>query len=154
MNKPALPFKLAANGERIQRTRAQIRHDMKPRDISKDIFGLAVRLLGLVFLYFGLSAVPPMLDLRVIETADKSDIINAILPVAFNLVVAWWLIGGGRLMRRDYPETPRILDHSPSPAERAAPMPDSARSQGLTDMDRAAKRLESLVEKPKDGRAV
>ena len=42
---------------------------MKSRDIFKDIFGLAVRLLGLLFLYFGLSAVPPLLDLGAIETA-------------------------------------------------------------------------------------
>ena len=69
---------------------------MKPRDI----FGLAVRLLGLFFLYLGLRAVTPMLDLGAIGTASKSDIINAILPIVFNLAVAWWLLGGGLLMRR------------------------------------------------------
>ena len=76
---------------------------MKSSDLFKDIFGLAVRLLGLVFLYLGLRAVTPMLDLGAIETAGKSDLITAILPIFFNLAVAWWLLGGGSLIRRAYP---------------------------------------------------
>ena len=68
---------------------------MKSRDLFKDIFTLAVRLLGLVFLYLGLSAVTPLLDFSAIETAAKSDLITAILPIVFNLAVAWWLLGGG-----------------------------------------------------------
>ena len=70
---------------------------MKSRDLFKDIFTLAVRLLGLVFLYLGLSAVTPLLDFGAIETAAKSDLITAILPIVFNLAVAWWLLGGGRV---------------------------------------------------------
>ena len=123
---------------------------MKPRDI----FGLAVRLLGLFFLYLGLRAVLPLLDLEAIENAGKSDIINAILPIVFNLLVAWWLLGGGLLMRRAYPDGSRIQDHSQPQAERTTPAANSAQSQELTDMDRAEKRLASLVEKPKDDRAV
>ena len=46
---------------------------MKSRDLFKDIFSLMVRLLGLVFLYLGLSAVPPLLDFGAIETAGRSD---------------------------------------------------------------------------------
>ena len=122
---------------------------MKPRDI----FGLAVRLLGLFFLYLGLRAVPPILDLGAIETADKSEIINAILPVVFNLVVAWWLIGGGLLIRRAYPEASRISPHSHAQGEGTAPAIKPIQSQGTTDMDRAEKRLASLVEKPKDNHA-
>jgi hypothetical protein len=136
LNKPAALFRVT--------------HAMKPRDI----FGLAVRLLGLFFLYLGLRAVSPVLDLEAIENAGKSDIINAILPIAFNLLVAWWLLGGGLLMRRAYPEVPKISDHSHPQAGRGTPPANSTQSQGLTDMDRAEKRLASLVEKPKDDRAV
>ena len=118
-----------------------------------DIFGLAVRLLGLFFLYLGLRAVSPVLDLEAIENAGKSDIINAILPIAFNLLVAWWLLGGGLLMRRAYPDGSRIQDHSQPQAERTTPAANSAQSQELTDMDRAEKRLASLVEESKDGHA-
>ncbi len=123
---------------------------MKPRDI----FGLAVRLLGLFFLYLGLRAVLPVLDWEAVENAGKSDIINALLPIAFNLLIAWWLLGGGLLMRRAYPETPKISDHSHSPAERGTPAVNSTQSQEFTDMDKAEKRLASLVEKPKDDQAV
>jgi hypothetical protein len=135
LNKPAALFRVT--------------HAMKPRDI----FGLAVRLLGLFFLYLGLRAVSPVLDLEAIENAGKSDIINAILPIAFNLLVAWWLLGGGLLVRRAYPEAPKISDHSPSQVERGTPVANPTQSQKLTNMDRAEKKLASLVEKPKDDRA-
>ena len=121
---------------------------MKPRDI----FGLAVRLLGLFFLYLGLRAVSPLLDLEAIGNAGKSDIINAILPIAFNLLVAWWLLGGGWLVRRAYPEALKNSDRSHSQAEPEVPATHSTRSQELTDMDKAEKKLAPLVEKPKDGR--
>ena len=87
---------------------------MKPRDI----FGLAVRVLGLIFLYLGLRSVPSVLDLEAIENAGKSDIINAMLPIAFNLLVAWWLMGGGLLMRRAYPDASKTSNHSHPQAER------------------------------------
>jgi hypothetical protein len=123
---------------------------MKPRDIFKDIFGLAVRLLGLVFLYLGLSAVTPLLDFSAIETAVKSDIITAILPIVFNLAVAWWLLGGGLLIRRAYPEASRIAPHSLAQGEGTAPAAKSGQSQGTMDMDVADKKLASLVGKTKD----
>ena len=136
LNKPAALFRLM--------------RAMKPRDI----FGLAVRLLGLFFLYHGLRAVSPVLDLEAIENAGKSDLINAILPIVFDLLVAWWLLGGGLLMRRAYPDASKISNHSHPQAERATPAANSTQSQELTDMDRTEKRLASLVEKPKDDRAV
>ena len=126
---------------------------MKPGDIFKDIFGLAVRLLGLVFLYFGLSAVPPLLDLGAIETAAKSDIITAVVPIVFNLVVAWWLIGSGFLIRRAYPEASRITPHSHAQGEETAPATKSGQSQETTDTDVADKKLAALVGKPKDDHA-
>jgi hypothetical protein len=122
---------------------------MKPRDI----FGLAVRLLGLFFLYLGLRTVTPLLDLSAIETASKSDIINAIPPIVFNLAVAWWLLGGGLLMRRAYPEAPKSLNHSPPQTKPATATSGLTPSPALTNMDRAEKRLVSLVEKPKNDRA-
>ena len=95
-----------------------------------------------------------MLDLGAIETAGKSDILNAILPIAFNLLVAWWLLGGGRLMRRAYPQAPRIPDHSRPQAEPGTPAANSTAAPELTDTGRIEQRLAALVEKPKDGRAV
>jgi hypothetical protein len=118
---------------------------MKP----KDIFGLAVRLLGLFFLYLALKAVTPLLDLEIIENADKSDIINALLPVVFDLAVAWWLLGGGLLTRRAYPETPKIFEHSLQ-TKKTTPANESVPPAELTDMARAEKKLAALVEKPKD----
>ena len=94
-----------------------------------------------------------MLDLEAIGNAGKSDIINAILPIAFNLLVAWWLLGGGLLVRRAYPDAPKISDHSPSQMERGTSSTDLTQSQALTDMDRAEKKLASLVEKQKDDHA-
>jgi hypothetical protein len=153
LNESRAPFRLTSDGERIQIKHEQIQHAMNPRDIIKDIFGLAVRILGLVFLYFGLNAVPPLLDLGAIETASKSDLITTILPIVFNLVVAWWLLGGGLLVRRAYPEASRISPHPNAQGERAVPATKPAPSQGTTDLEAADKKLASLVEKSKDDRA-
>ena len=123
---------------------------MKSRDLFKDIFTLAVRLLGLVFLYLGLSAVTPLLDFSAIETAAKSDLITAILPIVFNLAVAWWLLGGGALIRRAYPETPEISSPSPAQREAAVPAATSTSPKRTADMEAADQKLAALVEKPKD----
>lgn len=122
---------------------------MKPRDI----FGLAVRLLGLFFLYLGLKAVMPLLDWGAIESADTSDLLSAILPIAFNLAVAWWLLGGKLLLRRAYPETTKTADYPASPSKSETPKPETVPSPELSKMDQAEKRLASLVEKPKNDRA-
>ena len=120
---------------------------MKPRDI----FGLAVRLLGLFFLYLGLRALTPLLDVEAVETAGTSDLVSALLPVAFDLAVAWWLLGGGVLVRRAYPEAPR--ERLASPPRQAAPAPESDASENWTTLDRAEQKLASLVERPKPERA-
>ena len=118
---------------------------MKP----KDIFGLAVRLLGLLFLYFGLRSVNPMLDLELIENPDKNDIINGLMPIVFNLAVAWWLLGGG-LTRRAYPESKisELAHPRPEPVKPRAerPVPE------LTSMESAEQKLAALVEKPSERR--
>jgi hypothetical protein len=126
---------------------------MKASDIFKGIFGLAVRLLGLVFLYFGLSAVPPLLDFGAIETANMSDIITAVLPIVFDLIVAWWLIGGGLLIRRAYPETSRIVSHSSLSGEAVRQQTKPTASQRTPDMETAEKKLASLLAKPGNERA-
>ena len=142
LNMPALSFSFIL-------TRSTQCLLMKPRDI----FGLAVRLLGLFFLYLGLRSVTPLLDLSAIETAGKSDIINAILPIVFNFAIAWWLLGGGLLMRRAYPEAPKSLNHSPPQTKPATTTSGLTPAPAFTNMDRAEKRLVSLVEKPKNDRA-
>lgn len=123
---------------------------MKSGDIFKGIFSLAVRLLGLFFLYLGLSAVQPLLDLGALETASKSDIITAVLPIVFNLAVGWWLIGGGLLVRRAYPEGSRIFPHPRLQEKEAAP---PGPSEATANMDAADKKLASLVETPKENPA-
>ncbi|HEV2455944.1 MAG TPA: hypothetical protein VGY98_16895 [Verrucomicrobiae bacterium] len=122
---------------------------MKP----KDIFGLAVRLLGLVFLYFGLRAVIPMLDLELIENPDKSDIINGLMPVVFNVAIGWWLLGGG-LVRRAYPEPKTSEPARPREQhEPASDKPAQVPAPALTGMEQAEKKLAALIDKPGDRRA-
>ncbi len=74
---------------------------MKP----KDIFGLAVRLLGLVFLYHGLLALPTTL-LQAVGGSFWNTIVG-ILIVGWPLVVAYRLIrGASPLTRIAYAEPP------------------------------------------------
>ncbi|HEV2318776.1 MAG TPA: hypothetical protein VGV18_03440 [Verrucomicrobiae bacterium] len=94
----------------------------------------------------------PMLDLELIENPDKSDIINGLMPVIFNLAVGWWLLGGG-LVRRAYPE-PKVSQslrtrEQPEPA-RVSPVESSTLE--LKGMERAEQKLAALVEKPADSR--
>jgi hypothetical protein len=124
---------------------------MKPRDISKEIFGLAIRLLGLYFLWVGLSNlnVPALMNVQMLKGDEISDILTAVLPAAFNLAVAWWLLGGKLLIRRAYPEAPRMIERFDSAPERSVSTPKPARSQELTDMECADKKLEAFLTKPK-----
>lgn len=119
---------------------------MKP----KDIFGLAVRLLGLFFLYLALKALTQMLDLDLIENPDKTDLINDLLPFAFNLVVAAWFIHGGLIIRWAYPESSKIT-LSPQPKQ-SAPAPEPVPAPAPAGLDVADARLAALVEKPRENR--
>jgi hypothetical protein len=124
---------------------------MKP----KDIFGLAVRLLGLLFLYYGLTRVTPMLDYELIKHPDTDDIITGLMPVVFYLAIAWWLVGGG-LVRWAYPES-KSSQFKASEPERsregpATPRPAQVSSPQLTGMEQAEQKLAALVEKPDDRR--
>ncbi len=118
---------------------------------AKDIFGLAVRLLGLFLLYLGLKALTQMLDLDIIENPDKTDLFNDLMPAVFNLVIAGWLIHGKLLIRWAYPETTKAA-LAPAPKQPAAP-PELVPPSASTRMDQAEARLAALVEKPKNNRA-
>jgi len=70
---------------------------MKP----KDIFILVIRVLGLVFLYHGLSALVPLL----FSAAILPFAVSALM-VVWQLLLAYWLLRGAPLlMRIAYPET-------------------------------------------------
>ena len=119
---------------------------MKP----KDIFGLAVRLLGLYFLYLGLKALAEMLGSDVIESPEKMDIVYALLPVVFEFIIGWWLLGGGLLVRRAYPETAKVSENFLGQPARPSPSPGTAPFAEPAGMDNAEKKLAALVERPKD----
>ena len=126
---------------------------MKP----KDIFGLAVRLLGLYFLYNGLTRVTPMLDFELIKHPDSDDIITGLLPVVFYLAIAWWLVSGG-LVRWAYPEAKVSQFKAPEadrPREEPVTPPRAAQISPLrlTGMEQAEQKLAVLVDKPGDRRA-
>ena len=110
--------------------------------------------MGLLFLYLGVRAVMPMLDLEIIENPDKNDIINGLMPVVFNLAVAWWLLRGG-LARHAYPEpkTSDLVRLREQPEPTPAPTQPAQLSPALTGMDRAEQKLAALVDKPGDHRA-
>jgi hypothetical protein len=115
----------------------------------RDAFGLAVRLVGLYFLYLGLAAITQLLGSDIIENPDKTDVINGLLPIVFDLAVGWWLLGGGFLIRRAYPETLKASENLPAQIKQTTPSPESAPSPELTGMEQAEKKLTALVEKPK-----
>ena len=76
---------------------------MKP----KDIFGLAVRGVGLLFLYRGLSMLPTL-----IPTAfgGPATFFMAILMFGWPLLLAYWLLRGAPLiMRIAYPDSAQNL---------------------------------------------
>ena len=94
---------------------------------TKDLFALAIRLLGLVFLYHGLRNLPPAIvqilgsfpqDLGQGIRAHGSfgKFIGGIVMVAWPLLVAGWLLRGASfIMRMAYPtgtanakETPQV----------------------------------------------
>lgn len=119
---------------------------------AKDIFGLAVRLLGLLFLYLGLKAFTQILDLDLIENPDKTDLFNDLMPAAFNLVVAGCLIHGKLFTRWAYPESPKTI-LTPTPTSRQpVPMPESVPPPAPAGMEAAEAKLAALVERPKDSR--
>jgi hypothetical protein len=75
---------------------------MKPRDI----FGLVLRLVGLIFLYHGLNSVPLAISAVWPRFPHMvwPNVFPAILTVGWPLLVSYWLIrGASPLMRWAYP---------------------------------------------------
>ena len=126
---------------------------MKSGDLFKDIFSLAVRLLGLVFLYLGLSAVTPLPGLQRHPDSQRRRHHHRAFTDSFQsarrLVAAGWPMA-------DPPGLPGdigISPYSPAPEEGALSTTGPAQSQRTPDMEVADKKLAALVEKPKDDRA-
>lgn len=66
---------------------------------AKDIFNLAVRLLGLFFIYLAARLLPAIFG------GAEPFFVPTILTAAFYVGVAWWLLGGAPLLvKRAYPE--------------------------------------------------
>jgi hypothetical protein len=79
---------------------------------SKDIFGLAIRLLGLAFLYLGLTSLPTTLGqsfhalMRLPASFNDGSIISWPFMGIWPFVVAYWLLcGAPPLMRIAYPKS-------------------------------------------------
>jgi hypothetical protein len=69
---------------------------MKPRDILK----LALQILGLVFLYQGLLALPEgvLLFCRAIPSLNFDDLLAGFVRVGWPLLFAYWLLRGAPLI--------------------------------------------------------
>jgi hypothetical protein len=72
---------------------------MKPRDLFK----LAVQILGLIFLYHGLTSVPMLFSA---VWGGVGALVGSVLMVGWPLLVAWWLLSGARpIMGIAYPDS-------------------------------------------------
>jgi len=79
---------------------------------SKDIFGLAVRIAGLIFLYQGLASVPNAIASLCPSVAVPRfyfrNLFPSLLIVGWPLLIGYWLVRGApwlmRLAYRDSPE--------------------------------------------------
>src|SRR3974390_930770 len=79
---------------------------MKP----KDVFSVAVRIIGLAFMYQGLVAVPVVLDRFCpifppppLRYLNFRSVIPGLFSIAWPLAIAWWMVRGAPwLMRLAY----------------------------------------------------
>ena len=88
---------------------------------TKDIFKLVVQIIGLVFLYQGVAAVP--MAIAAFCPAFPHFIFRNLLPACFTvgwpLLAAYWMVRGAPpLMRIAYPDTPEPATKAPSPFEK------------------------------------
>ncbi len=67
---------------------------MKWKEISKEIFGLVLRVIGLAFLYQGLTAIPNAITSLApgLRHFYWQNILPAILIVGWPLLVGYWLV--------------------------------------------------------------
>jgi hypothetical protein len=76
---------------------------------TKDIFGLIVRLLGLVFVYNGLVNVP--LSVSTLASRFSTGLYTTFMTVIWPLAVAFWMLRGAPpISRIAYPSEQEILD--------------------------------------------
>lgn len=125
---------------------------MKPTNIFKEIFRLAVRLVGLFFLCLGMKDLflQTFVALTQLRGASLVNIISTFLPACFTLAMAVWLLRGTWLIRLAYPEPERNTDRAQLPARQVEPESQPAEPKSLSDMEITEKKLAALVGKPKD----
>ena len=71
---------------------------------SKDLFNLAIRILGLVFLYQGLSSLPTVVLAAL--SNGSGNLIMFVLMVIWQMLLAYWLLRGAPfIMNIAYPES-------------------------------------------------
>ena len=79
---------------------------MKAREIAKEILGLVIRLLGVLFLYRAAEGVP--LIWRILSMGFRhnwSMLFDSIFMVAWQAALAWWLVKGAPpVMTWAYPD--------------------------------------------------
>ncbi len=123
---------------------------MKESNIFKEIFRLAVRLTGLFFLCIGLKdlVVQTFMVLAQARGTPLINIVSNFLPVAFTLIVAFWLLRGNWLIRMGYPDTKQPHKFEEQMASFTKPDSASHETQKLTEMDVAERKLADLVRKP------
>ena len=71
---------------------------------SKDLFNLAIRILGLVFLYQGLSSLPTVIIAAF--SSGSGNWLMFMLMVVWQMLLAYWLLRGAPfIMNIAYPES-------------------------------------------------
>lgn len=76
---------------------------------TTEIFRLAVRLLGLVFLYRGLETFPTATIhfIKAFFAGEMAEVLNSLIVGAWPLAVAYWLLAGAPgLFNRIFPASP------------------------------------------------
>jgi hypothetical protein len=120
---------------------------MKETNIYKEIFRLAVRLTGLLFLCIGLKdlVVQTFMVLAQARSTPAINIITNFLPVAFTLTVALWLLRGNWLIRMAYPETGKIHQPRLPAVQPTEPQAATVVAPKLSEMEIAEQKLAALV---------
>jgi hypothetical protein len=87
---------------------------------QKEILQLGIRLLGLVFLYHGLHALPTAIIQfwAAVVNASVGGIVPVLVLVAWPFAVAFWLLRGGPpIMHISYPDAPAASRNEPKAKE-------------------------------------
>jgi len=122
---------------------------MKDTNLYKEIFRLAVRLTGLLFLCIGLKdlVVQTFMVLAQARGTPLINIVSNFLPVAFTLTVAFWLLRGNWLIRMAYPEAGKIRQPALPAVQQAESETPTVVAPKLSDMEIAEQKLAALVGK-------